>query len=125
MRERVWRLRRERAGVYEELNKARMRDFDFKTGHLVLVRNSKNDGTLKDKTKPRYLGPFFMVRKTLGGSYVLAEMDGTVSKLRFAAKRVVPFNLRSMVELPEANENLERVNEGMNGQAGQIADEDE
>jgi hypothetical protein len=41
-------------------------------------------------------------------------MDGTISKLRFAAKRLVPFHLRSRIELPEANEKLRNANQAMN-----------
>jgi hypothetical protein len=29
-----------------------------------------------------------------GGSYMLAELDGAISKLRFAAFRVIPYYLR-------------------------------
>jgi hypothetical protein len=33
-----------------------------------------------------------IVRQTTHGAYILTEMDGAVSKLRFAAFRVIPYH---------------------------------
>ena len=33
-----------------------------------------------------------VVRQTKGGSYILSELDRSVSKLRFAAFRVIPYH---------------------------------
>jgi len=51
----------------------------FKPGDLVLICNSQVEKELDRKSKPRYLGPYEVVRRTQGGSYVLKEMDGTIS----------------------------------------------
>ena len=40
-----------------------------------------------------------VVRRTEGGSYILAELDGTVSKLRFAGFRVVPYHARKALRI--------------------------
>ena len=69
-----------------------VQDFDFAPGVLVLVRNSRVAKELDQKTKPRYLGPMVIVRRTYGGSYILAELDGTVSKIRYAAFRLLPYH---------------------------------
>jgi hypothetical protein len=74
-------------------------DFDFKAGALVLVRNSENEKNLSGKTNPRYLGPMVIIRRNTGGAYVLAELDGSLSKLRYAAARLVPFQARSRIEV--------------------------
>lgn len=87
-----------------------MQDFQFEPGRLVLVRNSADESGLKNKYFPRYFGPFVVVRQTTGGSYILAEMDGTISKLRFAAKRVIPYHLRSRINLPSTNKDLNNAN---------------
>jgi len=57
-----------------------IRDFDFKPGALVLVRNLAIEMELNRKSKPRYLGPMVAVRRTERGAYVLAELDGSVAK---------------------------------------------
>lgn len=74
--------------------------FDFDPRTLVLVRNSVVDKDLGSKTAPRYLGPMLVVRHTKGGSYILAELDGSVSRLQFAAFRIFPYRPRNMKEVP-------------------------
>ena len=75
-------------------------DFKFAPGTLVLVRNSKFDKVLSDKTKPRYFGPMVVIKRTQGGSYVLGELDGSISKLRFAAFRLIPYHPRNLKAVP-------------------------
>jgi len=36
-----------------------------------------------------------VVRRMKGGSYILAELDSTISKLRFAAFCVIPYSTRN------------------------------
>ena len=84
----------------EKSMKDKIRDFDFKPGTLVLVRNSRADKTMSDKTKPRYLGPMIVVRRTRGGSYILGELDGSLSKLRYAAFRIIPYLPRDICSIP-------------------------
>lgn len=57
----------------------------YEAGDLVLVHNTQVEKELDRKSKPRYLGPFEVVRRTQGGSYVLKEMDGTISARGVAA----------------------------------------
>jgi transposase InsO family protein len=73
---------------------------EFKPGALVLVRNSSIESDLGRKTKPRYFGPMVVIRRTPNGTYRLAELDGAVSKLRFAAFRIVPYHARSRTSVP-------------------------
>jgi hypothetical protein len=46
---------------------------------------------LNRKTKPRYLGPFEVDRRTKGGSYVLKEMDGANLRQAVAAFRLYSY----------------------------------
>jgi hypothetical protein len=64
---------------------------DFQPGAYVLVCNSKVKYELSKKTKLRYLRPMVVVCHTKGGSYMLAELDSAISKLRFATFRVIPY----------------------------------
>ncbi len=41
-----------------------------------------------------------VIRRTPNGLYRLAELDGAVSKLRFAAFRLVPYHARSHSSIP-------------------------
>jgi transposase InsO family protein len=63
----------------------------YQPGDLVVVRNTAVEKELNRKTKPRYLGPFEIDRKTKGGSYVLKEMDGTILRQGVAAFRLYPY----------------------------------
>jgi len=68
--------------------------YNFMPGDLVLMRNSRIEKELNKKTKPRYLGPLVVIKRHTGGSYVLAELDGSISILRCAEFRVIPYHPR-------------------------------
>jgi hypothetical protein len=100
MREIVTTSRRRNLERFEKQHNSRIVDFDFKPGALVLIRNSRVEEALNRKTKPRYVGPMVVVRKTPGMSYVVAELDGTESKLHIAGYRVIPYFPRSKTDFP-------------------------
>jgi len=100
MRKTVAASRERSLEQFSRRHAARIIDFDFKPGALVLVRNSRIEDSLNRKTKPRYVGPMVVVRKTRGTSYVVAELDGAQSQLRVAGFRVVPYFPRERTRLP-------------------------
>jgi hypothetical protein len=65
----------------------------------------------------RWIGPMVIVRQTTHRAYILAELDGVVSKLRFAAFRVIPYHARRRMNIdletffvfPDADEEMEDV----------------
>jgi hypothetical protein len=91
IRERVVAARFKSIREFERRFRANIKSHDFQPGAYVLVCNSKVKYELSKKTKPCYLGPMVVVRCTKGGSYMLAELDGAISKLRFATFRVIPY----------------------------------
>ena len=65
---------------------------EYKTGELVLIQNSRVEKELDQKTKPQYLGPFEVLQHTQGESYILKEMDGTISQCGVAAFQLLPYH---------------------------------
>jgi len=100
IRDNMLKSRFESVRQFERAHEKTLCDFDFKPGALVLVRNSSIETDLGRKSKPRYFGPMVVVRRTPYGSYRLAELDGAVSKLRFAAFRLVQYHARSRTSIP-------------------------
>lgn len=98
---RVLQHRIEAARCFERDHAATIRDFNFKCGDLVLVRNTKIEKSLNCKMRPRYLGPLITVSRNRGGAYILAELDGTLFDRPFAAFRVIPYLARKSITLPE------------------------
>lgn len=100
IRDRIMAARQQSVAQFEKEHAHTMHDYNFKPGALVLVRNTKIESDLGRKCKPRYLGPLVVVRRTQGGAYVLAELDGAISRLRFAAFRLIPYRARSRTAIP-------------------------
>jgi hypothetical protein len=88
------------AKAYEQKYAATIHNYDFKPGRLVLVRDKHAEKEFDKKILPRYNGPYVIVSRRQNGSYRIAELDGTISKLRIAAARVVPFHHRPHTLLP-------------------------
>ncbi|KAA1478256.1 hypothetical protein DENSPDRAFT_745991, partial [Dentipellis sp. KUC8613] len=88
------RLKKHRLGSKAQFEKRFHRILQlkpFKPGDFVLVRNSQVERELNRKTKPRYLGPYQVVRRTRNGAYILKELDGTISRSTIAAFRLKPY----------------------------------
>src|SRR5882724_6578482 len=92
-------------------------DYNLLVGSLVLVWNSSVKKELNRKTKARYLGLMVVIHQSKGGAYILAEMDGTVSRLGYASLCVVPYLPWSLENVPLTSllavEDLEEVLVGL------------
>lgn len=79
---------------------------EFKPGDLVLVRNTPIETSHDRKPYPRYLGPFQVVQKGKGKSYIMREMDGATLGSSIATYRIIPYITREHKFMRE-NERLE------------------
>jgi hypothetical protein len=98
--DRIFESRQESVRQFTKAHRNKIIDLAFKPGDLVLVRNSAVEMELNRKTKPRFLGPMVVVRRNKGGAYILAELDGSISKLSYAAFRIIPYHARSRASIP-------------------------
>ena len=72
--------------------------------------------------KPWYLGPMVVLHWTTSGSYLLAELDGAVSRLHYAAFWLIPYysRLSSVICITELTDTDE---ENLDNLAGEDVEE--
>ncbi|OJT03926.1 hypothetical protein TRAPUB_5379 [Trametes pubescens] len=96
---RVYQARIDAARQLELDHPTKIRDFNFKRGALVLMRNTAIEASLNRKMRPRYLGPYVVLSRNRGGAYLLCEVDGSVLDRPVAAFRLLPYLARRAIDL--------------------------
>ena len=100
MSARVLKARKQSAAQFVKRFSSTIQEYDFDVGLLVLVCNSHIKKELNHKTKPCFLGPMVVVHHTKGGAYILAELNGAISRLRYAAFHIIPYLARFPDRIP-------------------------
>lgn len=94
MKKRVTLNKKKAAAKFMEEFNHRIPRYQFDTGELVLVRNTRIEKEMNAKFKERFMGPYAVVARTTANNYILCELDGTVLRDKIAQFRVIPFYSR-------------------------------
>ena len=107
LRNRVHAARLAHMDRFSRDHAAKIRNYDFQPGSLVLVRNTRFEKSLNRKMRPRYIGPMIIISRNRGGAYILAEMNGAVLGRPIGAFRVIPYYPRRTITLPPLKDVLD------------------
>ena len=107
LKDRVHLARNRAALRFERDHTHTIRDFNFKAGALVLVRNTAIEKALNRKMRPRYFGPMVVISKNKGGAYIICDLDGTLAHSPVAAFRIVPYFCRENIDLPDLEQHID------------------
>jgi len=97
----VYQARVKAAITFEKKHFHTIRNFDFKQNDLVLMWNTKIEYALNKKMKPWYDGPFIVISRNCGGTYILCQLDGSVFHRPIAAFHLLPYHARDLIYLPD------------------------
>ena len=106
IRERVRRFREKASERMLRSYKGLKAPKNIEPGTLVIVKNSRIEMEHNRKPKPRWLGPFIVLKRHSGGSYILTELDSSVIVDCIAAAHIrlhharadVQYNVKQIIE---------------------------
>jgi len=97
----VYKARVKAVIAFEKKHFQMIYDFDFKQNNLILMHNTKIKYALNKKMKPHYDGPFIVISRNHGGTYILCQLDGSIFYRLIAALRLLPYHACDSIYLPD------------------------
>jgi len=64
------------------------------------MHNTKIEYALNKKMKPHYDGPFIVISRNCGGTYILCQLDGSIFHRPITAFRLLPHHACDSIYLP-------------------------
>jgi len=92
---------------FECKNAAIICNFNFKSGNLILLRNTAIEKALNRKMCPQYFGPMVIVLQNWGGTYIICDLDGTLAHMPITAFRIVPYFACENIDLPNLKQHID------------------
>ena len=108
---------------FEQRFAKRLSRDEYKSGELVLVRNSAIELSHNRKHQPRYLGPYEIDKKISEKSYALKDLDGTPFRQRTGTFRLLPYISRRH-QFMQININKDSSNSGTNSEESELDSSD-
>ncbi|THU94359.1 hypothetical protein K435DRAFT_567803, partial [Dendrothele bispora CBS 962.96] len=81
--------------AFEKAHTKSIREHNCRAGDLVLVLNKRIEKGISKKCLPRYFRPMMVIKRSTGGNYQLADLNGAISRIKYAAFRIIPYHARS------------------------------
>jgi hypothetical protein len=100
LKSQVYVARIQAAITFERQYKNTINDYNFKLGDLVLIWNTAIEKALNCKMHPQYLGPLIVLSRNKGGTYIIAELDGSILDQPIAVFQVIPYFAHTKINLP-------------------------
>jgi len=98
MRKRIDQRKREWLLRYEKIIQHTIKDLNFQSGDLVLIRNTEIESSLNKKMKPRYMGPMIVISRSKGVHISLLKWTVLFYKIKSERFRVIPYFARHKIE---------------------------
>ena len=92
---------------FEKKNAAKIRDFNFKCGNLILIHNMAIEKSLNCKMQARYFGPMVIVLKNQGGAYIICELNGTLIHSLIVAYWAIPYFVCDYIEILDLKKHID------------------
>ena len=107
LRDQVHKTHNQAALRFKQHHSHTIRDFNFKAGDLILIRNTAIEKALNWKMRPQYFGPMVVISRNRGGTYIICDLDGMLGHALIAAFRVVPYLTHEKLELPDIEQYID------------------